>query len=514
MPARAGAEAAPGAATFPLNLPRSEKAVLGILFMIAATAMFAASSAIMKHEAGRYPIGETMAFRSISSLLVCALAVLPTQGWGVFATAKPGAHVARGLSQSVSQTFTVIALTLMPMAGAIAIGFSAPLFSAMISILWLKERADKARLAALAAGFLGVLIVTRPGAGTFQLGALFALANAVMYGSVTVAVRSMTRTESTMTLLMWQMATVAAFHTLLLAFGFVTPTPRDAAILFGSGAANAIGQYCWTRSLGLAPATVVSPFYYLLLVWALGIGFVVWGDIPTPSLLMGSGIVVASGLALLLREMNRNPGVKAADPPAAPSGRSNAEVLAWPGTRGGDVRSLGGLVGAAGDVRREVMRQGMGTAQQEALDGGAAELGERPELLLRLHTLRDRLHAEAGGEIDDGAQGRLRLLALADIVNELTIDLERIDRVEFEIAQAGIAGSKIVDRYAHAHRADLAQLIDDALMVLHEHGFRDLDMQALRRQPRESQSVADGLCEIRCLELHRRRIDREAHVAG
>jgi len=299
------------APTLGLTPARADRAVLGIGFMIAATAMFAASSAIMKHEAGLYPIGETMAFRSISSLLVCALVVLPTQGLGVFRTTKPGAHVARGLSQSVSQTFTVIALTLMPMAGAIAIGFSAPLFSAILSLLWLKERADGPRLAALAAGFIGVLIVTRPGAGTFQLGALFALANAMMYGSVTVAVRSMTRTESTITLLMWQMATVAGFHSLLLAFGFVMPTPRDAAILIASGAANALGQYSWTRALGLAPATVVSPFYYLLLVWALGIGFVVWGDIPTPSLLLGSGIVVASGLALLLREMKRGAPAKA-----------------------------------------------------------------------------------------------------------------------------------------------------------------------------------------------------------
>jgi drug/metabolite transporter (DMT)-like permease len=271
--------------------------------MIGATIMFAASSAIMKLEAAHYPVGETMAFRSLSSLAVCSAFVLPATGLKVFATKKIGAHIARGLSQSISQTFTVIALTMMSLAGVTAIGFSAPLFAALISILGLKERADPARLGALVAGFVGVLIVTRPDAQTFNVGALFALGNALMYGSVTVAVRSMTKTEGTLTLLMWQMVTVAAFHSLLILLGFVLPTPLDCAIMIASGFANVAAQYLWTRALGLAPATVVSPFYYMLLVWALAIGYVVWGDVATPSLVIGSGVVVLSGLALLLREM-------------------------------------------------------------------------------------------------------------------------------------------------------------------------------------------------------------------
>jgi len=285
-------------------LPKFEAVTLGIVCMIGATLMFAISSAIMKLEIARYPLGEVMAARSLSSLVVCAVLVLPATGFKVFATQRWRAHAARGLSQSVSQTFTVIALGLMPMAGAIAIGFSAPLFSALISILVLKERADPARVAALLVGFAGVLIVTQPGASSLQLGALFALGNAVMYGSVTVAVRSMTKTEGTLTLLMWQMATVAAFHAALLVFGFRAPGLADALTLAASGVANGAGQYLWTKSLGLAPATVVSPFYYLLLVWALILGVLVWGDAPTPALLLGSAIVVASGLALLLREVN------------------------------------------------------------------------------------------------------------------------------------------------------------------------------------------------------------------
>ena len=168
---------------------------LGILYMILATVLFAVSSAIAKWQVAIYPVGEVMFFRSISSLAVCAAVVLPVTGFAVFATKRHGAHIARGLSQSISQTFTVIAFSLMPLAGAIAINFSAPLWAALLSIVWLKERAGPARWTVLLTGFSGVLIVANPGADAFQIGALFALANAVMYGSVTVAVRGMTATE-------------------------------------------------------------------------------------------------------------------------------------------------------------------------------------------------------------------------------------------------------------------------------------------------------------------------------
>jgi drug/metabolite transporter (DMT)-like permease len=278
---------------------------LGIAWMVLATMLLAVAAAIAKWQAAIYPIGEVMFFRSAAGLVFCALIVLPVSGLAVFATKRPGAHVARGLSQAISQTFTVIAVSLMPLAGAVAISFSAPLWAALLSILWLKERAGPARWCVLLTGFSGVIIVTNPGADALQIGALFALANAVMYGSVTVAVRGMTKTESPNTLLMWQMVTMAICHSFLLLFGFKWPTAGDAAMMAFGGIANAAAQYTWTKALLLAPASAVSPFYYLMLVWAMVIGFVVWGDAPTAALLLGSAIVVGSGLFLLWRESRR-----------------------------------------------------------------------------------------------------------------------------------------------------------------------------------------------------------------
>jgi drug/metabolite transporter (DMT)-like permease len=295
MPATAPVKPAPA-------IGRREDVPRAIVLMIIATILFACASAASKWLVGVYPVGETLFMRSLSSLITGAAMILPWTGLSVFATKRPRDHILRGMSQSISQLSLLLAFSLMPLAGAVAINFSSPLFAALVSIVWLRERAGPARWAALLIGFVGVLIVTNPGANSLTLGALFALVNAIMYGSVTVAVRGMTRTESANTLVIWQLTVLAFFHSFLLFFGWTWPTPFDAVLLFGTGVTNAVGQWFWTRSLHLAPAAAVTPFYYLMLVWSLIIGFLVWGDVPTVSLLIGSAIVVATGLFLFMRE--------------------------------------------------------------------------------------------------------------------------------------------------------------------------------------------------------------------
>lgn len=284
---------------------KREHVLLAIGYMIGATIVFAASSATSKWLVATYPIGEVLFTRSVISLAVCALIILPRTGLGVFRTQRLGHHAMRSFSQFLSQTFLIIAFSLMPLAGAIAINFSAPLFTALLSMLLLKEQVGFARWAALLVGFTGVLIVTHPGTETFQIGAVFALANAVIYGSVTAAVRGMTATESAETLTLYQLVLISSFFACLLPIGVTAPTWFDAGLILFNGVTNGFGQYWWTRSLHLAPASSVTPFFYFMLVWAMLIGFVVWGDVPTVGLLIGSAVVVGSGLFLLLRESTR-----------------------------------------------------------------------------------------------------------------------------------------------------------------------------------------------------------------
>src|SRR3984885_5324923 len=291
---------------------RVDNAPAGIIMMILATILFAGASAASKWLVAEYPVGEVLFLRSLSSLIGGAAVILPVTGLSVYATHRPRDHLLRGLSQSISQLALLLAFSLMPLAGAVAINFSAPLFAALVSIVWLKEPAGFVRGAALVIGFVGVLIVTDPGANSLTLGALFALVNAIMYGSVTVAVRGMTRTESPNTLVIWQLTVLAFFHSFLLFFGWRTPSLRDAVLLFGTGFVNPVGQWVCTKSVHIAPAPAVTPFYYLMLVWALGFGFLLWGDVPSTSLLLGSGIVVEIGLFLFLREARLQQSLTAA----------------------------------------------------------------------------------------------------------------------------------------------------------------------------------------------------------
>ncbi|HVC50822.1 MAG TPA: DMT family transporter [Stellaceae bacterium] len=277
----------------------------GILYMVVSTVAFAGVNAVVKWEIAKYPIGEVAFYRSLFAFVTVAAMVLPRRGIAVLRTNRLRAHLGRGVSQFGSMTCMFIALSLMPLGSATAVSFAAPLFTTLLSIVILKERVGIHRWSALLIGFIGVVVIARPGAGAIQPGALFALANAVLISSVAIAIARMSVTESAETMTLYQMAIITLCTLTLLPFGFVRPGWHDAAMLAAAGAGNGIAQMWWTRSLSLAPPSAVVPFNYLSLVWAMILGFAVWGDVPGPDLIFGAAIVVGSGLYILWRETLR-----------------------------------------------------------------------------------------------------------------------------------------------------------------------------------------------------------------
>jgi len=286
---------------------RQERIPIAILFMIASGLVFTCSSAASKWLIATYPIGEVLFTRTLVALVTLAIFILPTIGFSVYRTSRLGAHAMRACSQAASQSMLLVAFSLMPLAGATAIMFSSPIFATLASAFFLHEQVGRTRWSVLFVGFLGVLVIASPGADSFQVGALFALGNAVLFGTVVAGVRGMTTTESTNTLIMYQLTLLTAAYALTLPFGFIIPNGFDALIMVISGLGNGAAQYLWTRAIHLAPTSAVVPFQYLQLVWALLLGFAVWGDVPTAGLLIGSAIVIASGLFLFWRETRRVP---------------------------------------------------------------------------------------------------------------------------------------------------------------------------------------------------------------
>ncbi len=291
----------------PAQIARRENIPLAIFYMIASGAVFNCANAASKWLIASYPIGEVLFVRTATALITMGLFILPMAGFAVFRTRKLGAHLMRATSQVGSQTMLLIAFSLMPLAGATAIMFSSPIFSTLASAYFLKEKVGRVRWAVLLIGFLGVLVIANPGADSFSIGALFALGNAVLFGTVVAGVRGMSSTESAETLIMFQLTLLTAAYAFALVLGFKAPTGFDALVMIGSGIGNGVAQYLWTRAIHLAPTSAVVPFQYLQLVWALLLGFSIWGDLPTIGLLAGSAVVIASGLYLFWHETRRVP---------------------------------------------------------------------------------------------------------------------------------------------------------------------------------------------------------------
>ena len=283
------------------NIPRA------IFCIIASGAVFNCANAASKWLVGTYPVGEVLFSRALIALISMAIFILPTTGLIVFRTARLRAHGMRACSQVGSQTMLLIAFSMMPLAGATAIMFSSPIFSTLASAYFLSERVGPVRWGVLLIGFLGVLVIANPGADSFQIGALFALGNAILFGTVVAGVRGMSATESAETLIMYQLTLLTAAYSLALPFGFIMPTGFDALLMIGSGVGNGAAQYLWTRAIHLAPTSAVVPFQYLQLVWAMLLGFAIWSDLPTAGLLVGSAIVIGSGLFLFWHETRKVP---------------------------------------------------------------------------------------------------------------------------------------------------------------------------------------------------------------
>jgi drug/metabolite transporter (DMT)-like permease len=277
----------------------------GIFFVIASVFIFAAVNALVKWLTVEYPVTEIVFFRCMFSLIPTFYLVATHGGITQLRTHRFGEHFARSMMQFTGMLCIFTAFRLMPLADAIAITFASPLFLTVMSIPILGERVGIHRWGAVLVGLIGVIWMVQPGPGILESGAIFALANAFISASVTIAMRRMSLTETSTTLVFYQIVLTAMFSILLLPFGWVTPTWTDTALMALVGIGSGVGQYWWTQGFRYAPASVAAPFSYMSMIWAVLFGYLVWGDVPTLALLGGAAVVVLSGIYILYRETVR-----------------------------------------------------------------------------------------------------------------------------------------------------------------------------------------------------------------
>jgi drug/metabolite transporter (DMT)-like permease len=222
---------------------------------------------------------------------------------GLTRTTRPILQLVRSLLLLASTLFNFAALRYLQLDQAVAIAFSTPFFVAALSGPMLGEWVRWRRWTAIAVGFVGVLVVTRPEPGAFQPTALLSVSAALCYALYAIATRILARTDPNDTILFYSNIVGAAVLLPIVPFVWTTPTdPLVIALMAISGAIGSCGHYLLIAAHRLAPAAVLSPFIYTELLWVTATGFLVFGDVPNRWTIAGAGIVVASGLYILHRE--------------------------------------------------------------------------------------------------------------------------------------------------------------------------------------------------------------------
>ncbi|HEY8051998.1 MAG: DMT family transporter [Steroidobacterales bacterium] len=281
--------------------------------MIAAVAVFSCMDALLKLLSAYYPPLQVAVLRGAASLPFTLLPVVLAGRLKELRPRRFRVHLLRGVLSVVLLGSFVYAVHELSLANAYAVFLSAPLIVAGLSVPLLGERSSAGTWAAILAGLAGVIIMLRPSsAGLFSLGALAALVGAVAYALSAIAVRVLTRTESTVSVVFWTISLMTVMATMLAAPGWVAIAARHWPWIALLGVVAAIAQHLLTHAFRLAPPSLVAPFEYTALLWGIAIDRIIWHVLPSARVLTGGGVVIASGLFLIWRE-SRQPWQAAAE---------------------------------------------------------------------------------------------------------------------------------------------------------------------------------------------------------
>lgn len=282
----------------------------GILFKVMSVCMFMGMASLIKAASDTVPPGEAVFFRSFFALPIIlgwlALRGELRDGWK---THQPMGHVWRGLVGTCAMGLGFTGLGLLPLPEVTAIGYAAPLLVVIFAAMFLNEDVRAFRLSSVALGMIGVLIVLSPrlsvGAAPKSaetLGAIVVLMGAVLAALAQVLVRKLVATESTAAIVFWFTVTSSLLSLLTLPWGWTMPPWSMTGLLIMAGLAGGVGQIFLTSSYRFADASLVAPFDYTSMILALLVGYFIFDEVPTRTMLIGAGIVISAGVLIIWRE--------------------------------------------------------------------------------------------------------------------------------------------------------------------------------------------------------------------
>ncbi len=273
----------------------------GCLLMVLGTIMFAAMHTAIRYTTQQVPAVEVAFLRNVFGLVVI-LPLLVRRGPSLFYTQKLGLHVMRAVLNVFSMLAFFIGLSLTPIARATALSFTAPLFIALLGALLLGEVFRWRRWTAIVCGFVGTLVILRPGIQALDLGALLVIGSSLLWGLAIIDIKVLGRTESTMTITAYVTVLMIPMTLAPAMFVWQTPPPELWGWLIFIGVIGTLGQIVVTDALKLADMSVLMPLDFLKLVWATIFGIVLFAEVPDFLTWVGAAIVFASSFYIAWRE--------------------------------------------------------------------------------------------------------------------------------------------------------------------------------------------------------------------
>jgi S-adenosylmethionine uptake transporter len=277
--------------------------VKGILLGLLAYAVFSCGDAIIRSLGGRLPVFEIGFFVTLFACLTVPFVRPPSERWrDIFRMHRPWLVVLRAIAGAGGGVLAVYAFTTLPLAEVYSMVFVAPLFVTLLSIPFLGERIGWRRALAVGMGFIGVLLVVRPGFRELSLGHLAALGVSLSAATTVVVLRALGPTEKRITLMGVVILAALALNFALMLFDYRHPAPVDLVKMAAAGLTGGFGHLLLMAALRAAPANRVAPAQYSQMIWAMGLGALFFGEFPDATALSGIGLIVFSGLFTFLRE--------------------------------------------------------------------------------------------------------------------------------------------------------------------------------------------------------------------
>ena len=286
----------------------------GIGLMLLSIFMFSFGDAMGKFMVATYSVGQLLWLRACAALLVL-LPMVWKQRADFLHLERPWLQLLRVILSTLEVAAFFLATVYLPLADVITYYLAGPIFVTAMSGLVLGEHVGWRRWTAILVGFCGVLIALRPSSQTISWPAMIALGGSLSFAVLMLITRSL-RSTPDIVLASSQFGGTFILGAVLSPFGWVTPSAGSLGLFFAAGIISVAALLCVNRSLKLAPASVVVPYQYSMIVWAVIFGFVVFGDVPSLATIVGAAIIIGAGLYIFLREQQLGRQQPAVNPPA------------------------------------------------------------------------------------------------------------------------------------------------------------------------------------------------------